>query len=839
MFSIQRFDGGSAGQSKRDGDVGPSGSARAKLDRIALLNQRKAEQQNNTPASVPLGNDGAKLDARSTIGGLKIHPSRLAASQALRQSDKKARSSANGTAKEKTKAKQRYLNRKKDRRKKRKVATVASAPKKNKLADARTAPSGRTEEDGSNSDEASSLSEDEDDVQEQIHDGRADIETNQVGKDAKHAAETREVEMQDASQGGSNGSQVQDGGDEELQGASSDVEVALSEQGVLSRFPAPRTTSQISRRELAAQGLPEGLAQPEVVETTRTATVAKSDHRALDTISDGTKARLESLGITEWFAVQTAIIPKLLAHPLAYDLYPSPALGDVCVSAPTGSGKTLSYVVPIVEVLQRRLCRRLRALILLPTRDLVHQVRETLEAVCKGTGLTIASLTGHQSFAHEQSVLVDADTSLLRKNVPGLRNPAPGSEEERVWVERRREVLGVEAERPIESKVDIVIATPGRLIDHLDQTPGFTLQHLRFLVIDEADRLLSQSFQEWLPRVLAALDPRDALQHHESVSHAAIHASQSAMSPAWLAETRWRLGGPSVQHSVADRLPRPESGVQKLLFSATLTRDPAKIVALNLRDTTFFSVEDTAEDDQEETEVQAQDADWPDKFSLPATLHEHMFVSSTAEKPLQLLHLLYTHDPPLRQVLCFTKSVESAVRLVKLLELFEEARQKRHGNRPTPVLVREHSSELRGAQRMRLLDEFKSGKVDVVVCSDVISRGIDLPMVRHVISYDAPIDMAKHVHRVGRTARAGRQGDAWTLVEEQEARHFIAMMRRAGRWKHVDRIRPPKALRAALGEETDTNGAQGPDKEPFTALVRDYRSALARLEAHFSQHKRA
>ena len=71
------------------------------------------------------------------------------------------------------------------------------------------------------------------------------------------------------------------------------------------------------------------------------------------------------------------------------------------------------------------------------------------------------------------------------------------------------------------------------------------------------------------------------------------------------------------------------------------------------------------------------------------------------------------------------------------------------------------------------------------MCSDLISRGIDISHVSHVVSYDAPIDMRKYVHRVGRTARAGRDGSAWTLVEDQEARHFKMMMREA---EHLSKL---------------------------------------------------
>ena len=76
-----------------------------------------------------------------------------------------------------------------------------------------------------------------------------------------------------------------------------------------------------------------------------------------------------------------------------------------------------------------------------------------------------------------------------------------------------------------------------------------------------------------------------------------------------------------------------------------------------------------------------------------------------------------------------------------------------------------------------------------LVCSDVIARGLDLPSVSHVISYDTPIDMRKYVHRVGRTARAGREGTAWTLVEKQEATHFKRMIASAGREKMVKKVK--------------------------------------------------
>jgi ATP-dependent RNA helicase DDX51/DBP6 len=144
-----------------------------------------------------------------------------------------------------------------------------------------------------------------------------------------------------------------------------------------------------------------------------------------------------------------------------------------------------------------------------------------------------------------------------------------------------------------------------------------------------------------------------------------------------------------------------------------------------------------------------------------------MLTIPTFRKPLLLLHLLYTLQ--LSNVLCFTKSVESAGRLVLLLEAFN-----RHSNalKAGQLRIANYSSELQPSQRKTILEDFTLGKVQVLICSDLIARGMDLPSVENVVNYDVPVDMRKYVHRVGRTARAGREGHAWSLVESQEASHI-------------------------------------------------------------------
>ncbi|KAF9484381.1 P-loop containing nucleoside triphosphate hydrolase protein [Pholiota conissans] len=526
-------------------------------------------------------------------------------------------------------------------------------------------------------------------------------------------------------------------------------------QGALPSFPLPALPDAPSKSLLAFQGLDQALVGAELVSPSTILPIPTEKDDGGTRLSERMRKRLRDLGITELFAVQTALLPFLLPEDeQAKGLYlPFSPPRDVCVSAPTGSGKTLAYVLPIIEALSSRIVTRLRALIVLPTRDLVAQVRETIETLSKGTKLKIGTATGQHSFAHEQSQLIQDQTS---------------------------DLLGGS------SKIDILICTPGRLIDHITGTPNFSLQHLRFLVIDEADRLLAQSFQDWLSQVLAATRP-----HSKNLSE---RPPSTAMG-----EILGALGSYPLNNIVPDgiapaflhRLVTPTNSFflepksfscQKLLFSATLTRDPGKITALELKNPKYFIVQSSGEKKTADSAVLDVVME---KFSMPSTLKEHMIVCSSTQKPLVFFHLVHHFD--VKNALVFTKSAESTTRLVRLFDFFESERAKNLGFEP--IVVRSYSSDLPVNERKSILEMFKNQRIHILVCSDLISRGIDISHVSHVVSYDVPVDMRKYVHRVGRTARAGRDGDAWTLVEEQEARYFKQMLKGADHFERVKRIR--------------------------------------------------
>jgi ATP-dependent RNA helicase DDX51/DBP6 len=389
---------------------------------------------------------------------------------------------------------------------------------------------------------------------------------------------------------------------------------------------------------------------------------------------------LDSLGYTSSFAVQTGVVPVLFED--SKSISPDP-LPDVLVNAYTGSGKTLAYGIPIVEALSSRVVPRIRALIIVPTKPLIQQVRTVMESLCKGTSLKVVVCRNERSFKDEQKLLAS--------------NPA-----------------------------DILITTPGRLVDHVRNTPEFQLNHLRYLVIDEADRLLNQSFQEWVDVLMDALTR--------------IRPSASSSS-VWY---------------------RPP---QKLVFSATLTRDPGKLASLKIgfEPRIFIIGDDPATNDQ-----QSRDVDY--EFTVPGTLTEVLYsVKNVSTKPLALVKLLQEHAIR-SDCIIFVKSNQAAARLSRLIALIDE--ELFHMN----LVTDRCSGELEISQRRRKLRQFADREIGILVCTDLIARGIDIASVKYVINYDMPVGKREYVHRVGRTARAGNTGIAWNIVCGSGERNFFWSM---------------------------------------------------------------
>ncbi|XP_072001293.1 ATP-dependent RNA helicase DDX51 [Engystomops pustulosus] len=421
-------------------------------------------------------------------------------------------------------------------------------------------------------------------------------------------------------------------------------------------------------------------------------------------IDPNIKKRLEANNVKSFFPVQAEVMPAILDSCVHGFLVGRGGYlpNDICVSAPTGSGKTLAFVLPIIQVLMTRVVCEVRALVLLPTKELAQQVCKVFNVYADGTGLKVCLIAGHKPFAKEQE-------SLVQKKIFGFCSLA-----------------------------DILVCTPGRLVDHIQKTEGFTLRHLRFLVIDEADRMIDTMSQDWLPQVI----------------NAAYKPSENGL----LFDRKL----PTIR--TAANYGQLQMPLQKLLFSATLTHNPEKLQKLDLYQPRLFTSiykqpRSNANDSQSEPATS-------ENFSLPKGLTHYYIPCVLNSKPLILLHFLLTLR--FSRVLCFTNSRESSHRLFLLIKLFGG------------IDVAEFSSRLSPGERKKTLKEFEQGKIKLLISTDATARGIDITGVKCVINYDAPQYMRVYVHRVGRTARGGTTGLAFTLLLRIQEQRYLNMMREAG-----------------------------------------------------------
>jgi ATP-dependent RNA helicase DDX51/DBP6 len=342
------------------------------------------------------------------------------------------------------------------------------------------------------------------------------------------------------------------------------------------------------------------------------------------------------------------------------------------------------------------------------------------------------------------------------------------------------------------SAVDVLVCTPGRLVDHLDNTPGFSLQHLRFLVIDEADRLLSQSYHGWIGRVVDSANSASVAAWHTMQKEASKKQSAGLMeSPDGcsyvLDPITWRRGGTmgdeagasvtatDSRSSVVASVCRPVQ-LRKLLYSATMTKDPQKLAALRLVNPKHFDAHHLSGNSNSAR-----------LYSMPEKLKEHTVECTAEQKPIVLLALLLEQLEQNRSsgksiIVVFTSSLESTHRLARLLQLLWGSAG--YGD---PSLVAEFSSALNQTQRSQLMTRCNdpADLLSVVVCSDGMSRGMDIEFVGTVINYDVPGFAKTYVHRCGRTARAGKEGVAISLLKGGQVGQFSKMRRLMD---HPDRV---------------------------------------------------
>ena len=337
---------------------------------------------------------------------------------------------------------------------------------------------------------------------------------------------------------------------------------------------------------------------------------------------------LADYGYTQATPIQAAAIPPALeGH-------------DLLAAAQTGTGKTAAFALPLLQKLStsgQTMTRRPRALILTPTRELAAQVHENLRDYGKHMQVSATTIFG--------GVSMGPQINALRRGV------------------------------------DVVIATPGRLMDHMQQRT-LDLSGVETLILDEADRMLDMGFLPALKRILAALPKKR----------------------------------------------------QTLLFSATFA--PAiKTLAMEFMH------------NPREISVSTP--------NTVATLVSHQVHPVDASKKRDLLLHLLSVDSR-RQTLVFSRTKHGADKLVTFLNASGLRTAAIHGNKSQNA-------------RTRALSDFKSGRVTVLVATDIAARGIDIEQLPIVINFDLPMVAEDYVHRIGRTGRAGSEGLAVSLVSHDES----------------------------------------------------------------------
>tara|TARA_R110000868_G_scaffold132381_3_gene343289 strand:- start:7612 stop:8871 length:1260 start_codon:yes stop_codon:yes gene_type:complete len=352
-----------------------------------------------------------------------------------------------------------------------------------------------------------------------------------------------------------------------------------------------------------------------------------SDFKSLDLHPAIMKA-LDSKGYTTPTPIQAQAIPHLLAGK------------DLLGIAQTGTGKTAAFSLPIINRIANNKVKirpaRVRVLILTPTRELASQIEENIKLYSKELKIFCAVIFG--GVGHRQQIV----------------NMGKG--------------------------VDILVATPGRLLDLMDDG-HIRFEQLEVFVLDEADRMLDMGFIHDVKRIIAKL--------------------------------------PSQR--------------QTLLFSATMPNDISSLAQTLLKDPVRVEVT-------------------PESTTVERIEQTLMKVDRT-NKPLLLESVLKSTE--VKCALVFTKTKHGANKVVKILERVGVSCAAIHGNKS------------QGA-RERALGDFRAGKIKVLVATDIAARGIDVSDVTHVINYNLPDDPKSYVHRIGRTARAGREGIAISFCDETE-----------------------------------------------------------------------
>ncbi len=346
----------------------------------------------------------------------------------------------------------------------------------------------------------------------------------------------------------------------------------------------------------------------------------------------------QDLGIIDSLCEACSSLGYRTATPIQREAIPLALQGrDLIGLAETGSGKTAAFALPILQALMDK-PQSFFSLVLAPTRELAYQISQAFEALGSLISVRCAVIVGGMDMVPQAIALG--------------------------------------------KKPHIVVATPGRLLDHLENTKGFSLRSLRYLVMDEADRLLDLDFGAIIDKVLKVL-PRERRTY---------------------------------------------------LFSATISSKVESLQRASLQNPLKVSIS-------------------TDKYQTVKTLLQNYLFIPHKNKDLYVVHLMNEFIG--QSAILFTRTVNETQRLAILLRTLGFGAIPLHG-------------QLSQSARLGALGKFRSGSRKILVATDVAARGLDIPSVDLVLNVDLPPDSKTYIHRVGRTARAGKSGRAISIATQYD-----------------------------------------------------------------------
>jgi superfamily II DNA/RNA helicase len=373
---------------------------------------------------------------------------------------------------------------------------------------------------------------------------------------------------------------------------------------------------------------------------------------------------IQDLGYKSCTPIQAQAIPIILQGK------------DLIGCAQTGTGKTAAFVIPMLQFIQNHPGKDIKALVIVPTRELAKQIDELIDGLAYHSPVRSVAVYGGGK----------SDDWSVQQNA-------------------------------IKNGADILIATPGRLIAHM-QLGYVDLSQLKFLVLDEADKMLDMGFYEDIMGIIS----------------------------------------------------KTPTSRQTLMFSATMPPNIRKMAKEILKSPEEISIQ----------------------VSLPAEKIRQFAYLAHDHQKTALLEVIFSHKT-VGMMILFTSRKRFVNDIVKSLRKLGFQAEGIH-------------SDKEQSERESILNDFKNGKVQILVATDILSRGIDVDGVTHVVNFDCPQDPEDYIHRIGRTARASADGEAYTFVNAEDIRKLKRIEQMMG--KEIPKLALPESLGPGP-TESDAKGDRG------------------------------